>query len=132
MYLRTYLICILLIFLYLEFDLSPTTVILYLGDTSAVFACQLSDGITPLWEVNGVRYTLDGLSNGDLSGHGVSGANVTVSVPVNGTKYVCIIPVTPVISSDPAFLYIAGELYKIIIQNTYVHTHIYTEAATNI
>ena len=97
-----------------EFVLSPTTAILFPGDTSAVFACQLSDGGSPLWEVNGTRYTLEELSDGNLNGHSANGTNITVSVPVNGTKYVCIILTTPpnsVILSDPAFLYIAGELH---------------------
>ena len=64
--------------------------------------------------MNGTRYTLEELSDGNLNGHSANGTNITVSVPVNDTKYVCIIPTTPpnpVILSDPAFLYIAGELH---------------------
>ena len=97
----------------LEFVITPSTVILFPGDTSAVFACQLSAGV-PLWQVNGASYTLAGLSNGELSGHNVNGTNITVSVPVNGTKYVCVIPAvppSPTTLSDPAFLYIAGKPY---------------------
>ena len=94
----------------LEFVISPTTVILRPGEDSPVFACQLSSGGLPFWQVNGVRYTLAGLSNGDLPGHNASGDNITVSVPVNGTEYVCVIPTNPIIMSQPAFLYIAGKL----------------------
>ena len=100
-------------FCILEFAITPSTVTLFPGDTSAVFACQLSSGIIPLWQVNGVSYTLTGLSNGELSGHSVSGTNIIVSVPMNGTEYVCVIPAVPpnpTILSNPAFLYIAGEL----------------------
>ena len=96
---------------HLEFVLSPTTVILYPGNTNAEFACRLSNGALPLWEVNGTRFTLEELSNGHLNGHSVIGTNITVSIPVNGTKYVCITPGDAAISSDPAFLYIAGELH---------------------
>ena len=69
----------------------------------------------PLWQVNGTTYTLAGLSNGELSGHNASGTNITVSVPVNGTKYVCVIPAAPPnpsTSSEPGYLYIAGKLYE--------------------
>ena len=68
------------------------------------------------WEVNGTRYGLDEIFDGDLPGHNVSGSDITVSTPMNGTKYVCVIPATPPVRpifSDPAFLYIAGELHHI-------------------
>jgi len=97
----------------LEFVISPTTVILYPGEGSAVFACQSSTDVIPLWQVNGVRYTLARLSHGDLPGHNASGTNITVSIPVNGTEYVCVIhTVSPntTIMSQSAFLYIAGKL----------------------
>ena len=63
--------------------------------------------------MNGVSYTLAGLSNGDLPGHNASGTNIAVSVPVNGTEYVCVIPhvpPNPTTLSEPAYLYIAGKL----------------------
>ena len=58
-------------------------------------------------------YRLDELFRGDLPGHNASRANIIVSMPVNGTKYICVIPAVPPnspILSDPAFLYIAGEM----------------------
>ena len=112
-----YIICC----VYLEFTISPTTVILFPGDTSAVFTCQFSTGALPSWEVNGITYTIEQLSDGVLNGHSASGTNIVVSLPVNGTKYVCVILSN---RSDPAFLYIAGELHvymcKYMCINMYV------------
>ena len=91
---------------------SPTTVILFPGETNAVFECAVNPSVViNSWEVEGISYRLDELFDGDLPGHNVTGRNITVSTPVNGTKYVCVIPITPpnpTILSDPAFLYIAG------------------------
>ena len=98
-----YIICC----VYLEFTISPTTVILFPGDTSAMFTCQFSTGASPSWEVDGMIYTIKQLTNGFLNGHNASGTNITVSEPMNGTKYVCVVPSN---RSDPAFLYIAGKL----------------------
>ena len=99
----------------LEFVISPSTVILFPGVTSAIFECLVNpSAIIPSWEVNTKRYYLDELFEGDLPGHNVSGTNITVSIPMNGTEYVCVIPrtpPTPTVFSDPAFLYIAGKLY---------------------
>ena len=98
----------------LEFVITPSTIVLFPGDTSTVLACQVNPNTTlPSWEVNGMNYRLDELFRGDLPGHNVSGTNITVSMPVNGTKYICIIPAVPPnspILSNPAFLYIAGEV----------------------
>ena len=98
---------------YLEFVVSPTTVILFPGENSTVFLCKVNPSIIVVsWEVNGMSFRLDELVDGDLPGHNSSGSNITVSIPVNGTKYVCVIPATPPalpILSDPAFLYIAGK-----------------------
>ena len=85
---------------------------MFLGDTNAVFYC-LAPPFVLAWEVNGERFGLDEINDGDLPGHSVSGSNLTVTAPVNGSKYVCVIPQippTPSVLSDPAFLYIAGEL----------------------
>ena len=98
-----------------EFSVTPTTVTLYPGDTSAVFYC-VADPFVIVWEINGMIYRLDELFTGDLSGHNVSGSNITVSNPVHGTKYVCVIPrtpPTPSVLSDPAFLYIVGKYNSI-------------------
>ena len=108
---------------FIEFVVSPTTVILFPGVTSAEFECVVDPSLlTVSWEVDGVRYGLDELFVGDLSGHNVTGSNITVSSPVNGTKYVCTIPLTPpnpTVMSDPAFLYIAGTYAN---KNTYLAT----------
>ena len=99
-----------------EFVITPTTVILFPGEPSAQFLCQVNPSLlTVSWEVNGMRYVLDQIFGGELPGHNVSGSNLTVSSPMNGTKYVCLIPATPParpILSDPGFLYIAGELHQ--------------------
>ena len=73
--------------------------------------------------MDGVRYGLDELFDGDLPGHIVTGSNITVSSPVNGTKYVCVIPLTPpnpTVFSDPAFLYIAGKLHDFFLSSMYI------------
>ena len=97
---------------FIEFVISPTTVIIFPGETSAVFECVVTPSLIVIsWQVHGIRYGLDELFDGDLPGHNVTGSNITVSVPVNGTKYLCVVPLTPpnpTILSDPAFLYIAG------------------------
>ena len=113
----------------LEFIVSPTTVILFPWETSAVFECVVNPSIiVTSWEVNGTDYRLDMLFAGNLSGHNVSGRNITVSAPVNGTKYVCVIHVIPPkdpIKSDNVFLYIASKLLWICFIRTYVHTCTY-------
>ena len=59
----------------------------------------------PSWEVNGMRYTPEALSNGNLSGQNVNKTNMTVSVPVYDTKSGCMLFLQMgVISSNPAFL----------------------------
>ena len=68
----------------------------------------------------------DELFDGDLPGHNISGTNITVSMPMNGTKYVCVVPATPpnpTIMTEPAFLYIAGELYIYFVSIMYVCTY---------
>ena len=103
-------------FYFLEFVITPSTVILFPGDNGAVFACQTDPPVIISWEVNGTSYRPDELFIGvpELPGHNASGTNITVSVPVNGTKYICVIPAVPPdppALSDPAFLYIAGKLH---------------------
>ena len=98
---------------FLEFAITPAGAILFPGDNSAVFACQANPPVAVLWEVDGMTFRLDEIFDGGLPGHNVSGTNITVSVPVNGTRYVCVIPgipPNPTIMSDPAFLYIAGKV----------------------
>lgn len=112
----------------LEFLVSPTDVILFPGETTAVFECAIDTSITAnAWQVDGINYRLDQLFDGDLPGHNVTGRNITVSIPVNGTSYECVIPVTPpnpTIISDPAFLYIAGKLHNFTV---YVNHNMFTE-----
>jgi len=122
-------VCILL-FIYLsdlEFAISPVTVILFPGDTSAVFACEVNPPYTiPSWDIDGKSYRLDKLFDGDLPGHNASRSNVTVSSPVNGTRCQCVIsqlpPTPPILSDPPAFLYIAGKFfYSTLMNNPYRH-----------
>ena len=71
-----------------------------------------------------MRYGPDELFDGDLPGHNISGTNITVSMPMNGTKYVCVLPAirpNPTIMTEPAFLYIAGELYIYFVSIMYIH-----------
>jgi len=109
----------------LEFVITPVTIILFPGDTSVVFACEIDPPTTiPSWDVDGTPYRLDELFDGDLSGHSASGTNITVSTPVNGTKYQCVIsqlpPALPMLSNPPAFLYIAGKwLVSPLMSNPY-------------
>ena len=117
----------------LEFVFPPSTVILFPGETSAIFECVINpSAIIISWEVNTARYGLDELFKGHLPGHNVSGTNITVSVPMNGTKYVCVIPAVPpnpTISSNPAFLYIASKLYfayiyrRMYLYSTYMYIY---------
>ena len=97
------------------------------------FNCVVNPSLLVIaWEVDGMRYGLDELLDGDLPGHISSGTNITVSGPVNGTKYVCVIPTVPpnpIIMSEPAFLYIASM--KIFLMCMCIHVynlcmHIYT------
>ena len=112
----------------LEFVVSPTDVILFPGETSAEFECVIDPSVILIsWEVDGIRYGLDQIFDGLLPGHNATESNITVSVPVNGTSYVCVIPRTPpnpTIISDPAFLYIAGKLHNFTV---YVNYNMFTE-----
>ena len=118
----------------LEFVVSPTDVILFPGETSAVFECVIDSSthiIVNDWIVDGRNYRLDEIFDGRLPGHNVTGRNITVSIPVNGTSYACVIPRTPpipTIISDPAFLYIAGKLHNFTV---YVNYIMFTEKFTS-
>ena len=106
----------------------PTDVILFPGEATAVFECVIDPSIVVIsWQVDGIRYGLDELFDGDLPGHNATGTNITVSIPVNGTSYVCVVPRTPpnpTIISDPAFLYIAGKLHNFTV---YVNHNMFIE-----
>ena len=66
-----------------------------------------------LWRVNNELYTLTELSSGVLSGHCRNGMNILVNIPVNNTEYICVSQINSSnISSDPAYIVIAGKLYK--------------------
>ena len=70
-----------------------------------------------LWRVNGTSYTLLDLTNGALPGHNRTGTNILVNSPVNNTEYICLsLTSNNVTSSDPAYIFIAGEQSHV---NTY-------------
>ena len=87
----------------------PQTVIYFPGQGPIELVCNATEGLI-LWEVNGVRFLLFELRDGDLPNHSVNGTNIVINIPVNNTEYICIIPTTidNLIRSDPAFVYVAG------------------------
>jgi len=87
----------------------PETVIYFPGQGPVEFSCNVSDGVTA-WRVNGTTYLLSQLDSGSLPGHSRVLTNIVVNTPVNNTEYICISLISNlVISSNPAFLYIAGK-----------------------
>ena len=84
---------------------------------------------TAVWRVNDTSYNLTDLTNGSLSGHSRNGTNILVNSPVknNNTEYICMSQYrNGNISSDPAYIIIAGEYLDISIilytSSTYVPT----------
>ena len=79
--------------------------------------------------MNGVTYTLGNLFDGRLVGHNISGTNIVVNDIIlgdsrNGSEYRCFVvqsPPAPDITSDPAFLYVAGELLNDEVMYIYVN-----------
>ena len=71
--------------------------------------CNIT-GLFVTFEVDAVTYTIPNINNGYLPGHRASGTNKLVDVPMNNTKYICVLNnQTNVIDrSEPAFLYVAG------------------------
>jgi len=85
----------------------PSNFIVIPPATEAVFSCILTEGALPSWRINGVFFLRSDLLP---AGHILDGNNLNVSIPVNGTEYVCLITFLngTVVGSDPALLYIAG------------------------
>ena len=73
--------------------------------------CDASQNTTTLWMVNGTRYTLTQLRNGNLTGHSASdGTDIIINTPTNNTRYVCVASSNADdVLSDTAFVYIAGR-----------------------
>ena len=71
-------------------------------------------GVVTAWRVNGTSYTRNQLTNGSLSGHNRTGANILVNIPVNNTQYFCVFldDNTNEGNSDPAYIIIAGKYDK--------------------
>ena len=65
-------------------------------------------GTTAVWIINGTDFLLRSLANGNLAGHNVNGSNILVDSPVNNTKYICVSVGANDVSSDPAYITIAG------------------------
>ena len=73
---------------------------------------ELTCNVTGLaaWRVDDETYTLGELTNGALPGHSRTGDNILVNSPVNNTEYICVsLTSDGDISSDPAYIIIAGE-----------------------
>ena len=111
----------------------PSNVIYFPGRTP--LPIELICNVTgfPSWSVtvNGTmdEYTLNSLFRGELNGHNASGNNILINVPVNNSEYVCISNVgTTAISSNPAFIYVAGKfltsfMYR-MCKYVYMHTFV--------
>ena len=68
--------------------------------------CDVSPGVG--WRVNGDRYFVIDLRDGNLSGHNVNGSNILItSNPMNNSQYVC----TDGISD--------GGVYRIVVVGEY-------------
>ena len=86
----------------------PQTVIYFPGQGPIELVCNATSGII-IWEVNGTSFTSTRLRDGELPNHTAIGTNIVINVPVNNTKYVCVVITNDnEISSEPAFVYIAG------------------------
>ena len=74
---------------------------------------ELTCNVTGLaaWRVNNTDYLLREFTNGGLPGHNRTGTNILVNTPVNNTEYICVSQISNdvAISSDPAYIIIAGE-----------------------
>ena len=87
----------------------PSDFILVPPETEAVFSCNVGDGGLPSWRING---TLFARTDQYPVGHVLDGMYLNVTMPVNGSEYICVIIFLngTADESDPAFLYIAGKL----------------------
>ena len=93
----------------------PSSVIYFPGVTPVPI--ELTCSITGIvaWKVNGSIYLYNGLTNGALPGHNLTGTNLLVDSPVNNTEYVCMSQTAVrAFSSDPAYIFFAGECCKMI------------------
>ena len=87
----------------------PQTIIYFPGQGPIELVCNATEGPIILWEVNNGSFSLPRLRNGELENHAANGTNIVINVPVNNTEYICTATTNDnAISSDPAFVYIAG------------------------
>jgi len=77
---------------------------------SVVFECQVSEDFSLSWSVNSTEYSLNNISNGDVTGHTINGTSIIVTTPYNGTSYTCIASSgSNKTHSGTVYLYIAGK-----------------------
>ena len=73
-----------------------------------------------MWRINKKLYFIYFISNGILPGHNSSGTTILVNSPVNNTEYICVSPSNnPAlndVSSDPAYIVIAGETLSHVLK----------------
>ena len=75
--------------------------------------CNITNQV-PLWRVNDVTYTISQIDDGGLPGHSqniIAGKSILeISIPVNTTKYVCLITQNYTdILSDTVIVNVAGK-----------------------
>ena len=102
----------------------PSDVIYFPGQTPLPIEliCNVTSGV-PAWRVNGTAYLLTDLTSGVLAGHNRTGANILVNSPKNSTEYICILPtLNAETRSDPAYIFVAGELYYCMYTYMYMYT----------
>ena len=73
----------------------------------AVFSCNFSEGALPNWRINGTLFVRSAMFP---AGHVLDGNNLNVTMPNNGTTYICVLIFLngTAIESDLAVLFIAG------------------------
>lgn len=99
---------------------SPTNFIYLPGQTPLpiTLTCDISPGAG--WRVNNQVYFISNLLMGSPQGHNVTGINIVIFTPMNGTRYACI---TGRADGDPYYIFVAGEyVYTVVccIRATYV------------
>ena len=71
-------------------------------------------GVVTAWRINGTSRGFIQLLNNQVPGHSLEGVNIQVNIPVNNTEYICVFidESNQTGSSDPAYIFIAGEYDK--------------------
>ena len=89
----------------------PSDFIVIPPSTEAVFSCNLTEGGLPSWRINGSLFVRSAVYP---AGHVLDGIYLNISIPVNGTEYICVLIFLngTTTESDPAFLFIAGMYFN--------------------